>query len=282
MEQREVVGQALEFFGSVLQSVLIILNRIFHAKGAEGNAKRAEIVSGLKNEHDWNNDLKTITRKILSFLIGTFLFSGLPLLAWGIGDVSGYFQNGARACYFLLMTVLTVLAVLFVPDEGRGSGEGEKTLKRQKFAILVMQVTSIAVVLIGPYSDRHGFWAIGESGGIRVPGLFLTLIGYTLMNAAVVTLGRQFSIDVTIQKNHKLITGGIYRFIRHPRYMGIMMFMTGISLVFRSWAAVVLSVGTAIVLIWRIRDEEKLLHQEFAAEWENYRKSSWRLIPFIY
>lgn len=225
--------------------------------------------------------MKKITRKILSFLIGTFLFSGLPLLAWGIGDVSGYFQNGARACYFLLMTVLTVLAVLFVPDEGRGSGEGEKTLKRQKFTVLFLQISSISLVLIGPYSDRHAIGVIEESGIIRILGLCMTFTGYTLMNAAVVTLGRQFSVDVTIQKNHKLITGGIYRFIRHPRYLGIMMFTSGISLVFRSWAAVVLSVCTAMVLIWRIRDEEKMLHQEFAAEWEKYRSHSWRLIPFI-
>jgi protein-S-isoprenylcysteine O-methyltransferase Ste14 len=272
----------VEFFGSVLQSALIILKKIFHAKGAEGNAKHAEIMSGLKNEYDWNNNLKKIIRKILSFLIGSFLFSGLPLLAWGIGDMSGYFQNRARFCFFFMMILLTALAVLFVPNEGRGSGEGEKTLKRQKFAIILMQITSIAVVLIGPYSDRHGFRVIGESGAIRIPGLFLTMIGYALMNAAVVTLGRQFSIDVTIQKNHKLITRGIYRTIRHPRYLGILLFMSGISLVFRSWAAVGLSVCTAMVLIWRIGDEEKMLHQEFAEEWENYRKSSWRLIPFIY
>jgi protein-S-isoprenylcysteine O-methyltransferase Ste14 len=102
------------------------------------------------------------------------------------------------------------------------------------------------------------------------------------MNAAVVTLGRQFSIDVTIQKNHKLITGGIYRFIRHPRYLGIMMFMSGISLVFRSWISVFLSVLTAAILIWRINDEERLMHREFGGVWENYRSKSRRLIPFIY
>jgi protein-S-isoprenylcysteine O-methyltransferase Ste14 len=226
--------------------------------------------------------LTSIPRKIISFLIGTLLFAGLPLLAWGIRDASGYFQNAARSGYFFMMIGLTLLAVLFVPGEGRGSGEGEKTLKRQKSAILFLQITSVSAVLIGPYSDRHAIGVIEESGIIRILGLCMTFTGYTLMNAAVVTLGRQFSVDVTIQKNHKLITGGIYRFIRHPRYLGIMMFMFGISLVFRSWVAVVLSVFTVAVLIWRIVDEEKLLSREFVKEWEDYRSRSWRLIPFLY
>jgi len=231
---------------------------------------------------DWKMRVNSIPRKIVSFLIGTFLFAGLPLVAWGIRDASGYFQNGARSGYIFMMIGLTVLAVLFVPEEGRGSGEGEKTLKRQKSAIFLLQITSISAVLIGPYSDRHAFWVMGESGTLRIPGLLMTLIGYTLMNVAVVTLGRQFSVDVTIQKNHRLITGGVYRFIRHPRYLGIILFMFGISLVFRSRAAVFLSVLTAVVLIWRIIDEEKLLSREFAKEWEDYRSRSWRLIPFIY
>jgi Ca2+/H+ antiporter len=98
--------------------------------------------------------MTSIPRKAGSFLIGVILFVGLPLFAWGVRGVSGYFQNGARSCYVFMMIGLTALAVLFVPEEGRGSGEGEKPLKRQKFAILLMQITSVSVVLIGPYSFK--------------------------------------------------------------------------------------------------------------------------------
>jgi protein-S-isoprenylcysteine O-methyltransferase Ste14 len=61
-----------------------------------------------------------------------------------------------------------------------------------------------------------------------------------------------------------------------------MTFMSGISLAFRSWAAVFLSVLTAMILIWRINDEERMMRQEFAKEWENYKSNSWRLIPFLF
>jgi protein-S-isoprenylcysteine O-methyltransferase Ste14 len=87
---------------------------------------------------------------------------------------------------------------------------------------------------------------------------------------------------VTIQEDHKLITTGPYSYIRHPRYLGIILLLSGMSLVFRSWMAFIFALASVLVLIWRIRDEENLMHQEFTDTWEQYTKRSWRLIPYIY
>jgi len=226
--------------------------------------------------------MKGLLRKIKKFVIGSLLFTGLPVLAWGIGDASVYFKNPVRTTYTILMIVSALLVVLFVPNEGTGSGRGEKQMKRQKWTILLLQATSIAVLFISPWSDRREVAVMGESLLIRYAGLALTFLGYLLMSLAVVGLGRQFSLDVTVQKDHQLITSGLYRHVRHPRYLGIVCFMSGISLVFRSWLGVVLALMTLTVLIWRISDEEKLMHSEFGAAWEDYVRKSKRLIPFIY
>jgi protein-S-isoprenylcysteine O-methyltransferase Ste14 len=98
----------------------------------------------------------------------------------------------------------------------------------------------------------------------------------------LVVLDRQFSTDVTIQDGHRLITGRPYRYIRHPRYLGIIVFLAGISLVFRSWFALCLTAEVLLVLIWCIHDEEKLMHQEFRDEWEQHREKTFSLFPFIY
>ncbi|MBN1894836.1 isoprenylcysteine carboxylmethyltransferase family protein [bacterium] len=226
--------------------------------------------------------MKDVLRKIKKFIIGSLLFTGLPLLAWGIRDASGYFENPARTIYTVLMIVSALLVVLFVPNEGTGSGKGEKQMKRQKWTILLLQVTSIAVLFVSPWSDRQAVAVMGGSALIRYAGLVLTFLGYALMSLAVVGLGRQFSLDVTVQKDHQLVTGGLYRYVRHPRYLGIVCFMSGIALVFRSWLGLVLAIVTLAVLIWRISDEEKLMHREFGAAWEDYARKSKRLIPFFY
>jgi protein-S-isoprenylcysteine O-methyltransferase Ste14 len=102
------------------------------------------------------------------------------------------------------------------------------------------------------------------------------------MHWAVACLDKQFSVQVTIQEDHRLVTDGPYRYLRHPRYAGVIMVFLGISLVFRSWLALPLVGTLALVLIWRIQDEEALLRREIGSDWEAYSKTTWRLIPFVF
>jgi protein-S-isoprenylcysteine O-methyltransferase Ste14 len=91
-----------------------------------------------------------------------------------------------------------------------------------------------------------------------------------------------YSADVTIQDQHRLVTDGPYRYIRHPRYVGAILLGFGAALVFRSWIGVALSLIFIGVILFRIRDEEALMHKEFAKAWEHYCERSWRLVPFVY
>jgi protein-S-isoprenylcysteine O-methyltransferase Ste14 len=59
-------------------------------------------------------------------------------------------------------------------------------------------------------------------------------------------------------------------------------FTLGFALVFLSGLGLALVVAEALVLLWRIHDEEELLRHEFAAEWDAYARASWRLLPFVY
>lgn len=220
--------------------------------------------------------------KLRYFLLGAFLFTGLPILAWGPLSLNAYFSNPYRTAYTILMLIATLLVVLFVPNMGRGSGEGEKLLKRQKLAIHYLQMVSLLLVILSPVSDRHGLLVIGNACIVRPIGLVLTATGYFLMNWSVMALGKQFSTDVTIQKGHKLITTGPYRLVRHPRYLGIIVFLTGIALTFRSLLSLMFAGLTVAVVLWRIWDEEKLMRETFPAEWDAYVKRTRRLVPFLF
>ena len=65
-------------------------------------------------------------------------------------------------------------------------------------------------------------------------------------------------------------------------FVGLPLVGLGISLVYRSWLALILVAALTLVLLWRIHDEEAFMHQEFGIDWEAYSKRSWRLIPFVY
>ena len=94
-------------------------------------------------------------------------------------------------------------------------------------------------------------------------------------------LGKQFSPYVTLQEEHQLVQSGIYGYIRHPMYLGLVLAQPGIALVFRSWLVIpICALGTLFVLA-RIRQEERLLQEHFGKEFEDYRSRTWGLLPYL-
>lgn len=226
--------------------------------------------------------MSKVVNGAIKLVIGTVIFVGLPMAGWGVTDTAGFFSHPARLAYALLTLLLQLMVVIRLPNVGSGRGRGEKTVHRQRLTILLLQVIPLAIVIGAPYCDRRAFAVLGEVDLARYIGLALFALGFMAVNWAEAVLDRQFSVEVTIQKDHKLITGGPYRHLRHPRYLGIIVFTAGISLVFRSWPALILVALLTLVLLWRIGDEERLMSREFGEEWQAYTRRTHRLIPFIY
>ena len=226
--------------------------------------------------------MKTILAYILAFFISLLIFIGLPLLGWGPGDVPRFFDHPARAVYAMVIFVLQLFAILYNPQVGRNQENRRSGIPQHKLDLILIQIISLAIVFLAPFSDGHSVGALHVGNAGRYAGLILIVPGFLLMQAAEKYLDKQFSIQVTLQENHKLIQNGPYRFIRHPRYLGILIFFLGISLTFRSLLGMFLIIALALVFVWRIYTEEALMHQEFGKEWEAYRSQSWRIFPFIF
>jgi protein-S-isoprenylcysteine O-methyltransferase Ste14 len=117
---------------------------------------------------------------------------------------------------------------------------------------------------------------------VRYLGLALFVVGSVLRVAAVFVLGRRFSGLVAIQEGHELVTGGLYRVIRHPSYLGLLLGLFGWALVFRSAIGVLVSLLFLPPLVARMNSEEALLESEFGERYSDYRRRTWRLLPFLY
>ena len=87
---------------------------------------------------------------------------------------------------------------------------------------------------------------------------------------------------MAIQEGHELVTSGLYRVIRHPSYLGLLLFLLGWALVFRSVIGVLVSLLILPPLIARMNSEEALLESEFGERYSEYRRRTWRLVPFVY
>ena len=107
-------------------------------------------------------------------------------------------------------------------------------------------------------------------------------VGGALRIAPVFTLGERFSGLAAIQPNHELVTDGLYRYIRNPSYLSLLISTLGWALAFRSSIGVVLTALIVIPLVARMRSEEALLGEHFGEAYAAYRARTWRLVPWVY
>ena len=216
---------------------------------------------------------------------GLVAFLGLPLVGWGLGDIQGFLSHPVRlafAAVIVLQSVFFGYRASFLREARSRRGEETKLVHRQRMALMLIRLLALGFVILSPFSDRHKLAVMSDIAAIRYLGLILYVVAIAWTYWATTTLGKQFSFEVTIQKNHRLITTGPYRYVRHPRYLGVLLVTLGFALVFRSWIGLLILLPLISVLIWRMVDEEALLYQEFGEAWKTYRERSWRLIPFIY
>jgi protein-S-isoprenylcysteine O-methyltransferase Ste14 len=216
---------------------------------------------------------------LLHFVLTLVLYVGLPLAGWGPGDARGFFSDPARLGLSIFGGVSAVLAAwqgMVIPER---NDQKEKRVPRQTTYLIVIQLLGLALLVALGYCDGRGIVVIPEGREVRLLGLALAILGGIVMFWSVLDLGRQYSPEVTIQKDHHLVTHGLYHFIRHPRYLGLLVLILGSALVFRSWIGIAADAILLVTLLWRIRDEEALLQREFGAEWEAYCRRTKRLLP---
>jgi protein-S-isoprenylcysteine O-methyltransferase len=114
-------------------------------------------------------------------------------------------------------------------------------------------------------------------------GCCLFALGLALRWYAIIYLGRFFTTNVAIAKDHRLIDSGPYHFIRHPSYTGSLMAAFGFTLIFSNWASMLtIFVPVCAVTMWRIHIEEEALVEALGEPYSAYRRQTKRLIPLVY
>ena len=211
----------------------------------------------------------------LSAFAATFLYLGLAVLGWG--GFGPFFSHPARIAVTVIFFVLTI-AALFTAGN---LSAGEREDRGNRWVLVAFGVIGLLGAFLPAYTDRLGFWTL-DGDSVRWLGVTLFVVGGVLRIWPVFVLGRQFSGLVAIQPGHTLVTTGIYRIVRHPSYLGLLVASLGWVLAFRSGIGVLLTALTLVPLIARIRAEERLLLTQFGAEYDAYRGRTSRLVPGIY
>jgi methyltransferase len=119
-------------------------------------------------------------------------------------------------------------------------------------------------------------------GALGVVALVAALSAQGLRHWAVHTLGERWNVRIIVEPNAAPVTGGPYRFLRHPNYLAVIVELAAVPLVHGAWiTAVVFSLANALILAVRIRAEERALGSSWAEAFERHPRLYPRIRPEV-
>ena len=157
-------------------------------------------------------------------------------------------------------------------------------MDRDRFSLRIIWLTIIISIFLGIYLSRV------QLGRLPIPanylymiGICCIVIGLMIRWIAILRLNKSFRVKVTVTEEQKLVTSGIYKFIRHPSYSGSLLSFLGFAMVFNNWITfIVIFLPILLAFLYRISVEERVLQEEFEQQYQEYCRKSKRLIPGIY
>ena len=213
---------------------------------------------------------------IAAAFLAVILQFALAILGWGGWSV---FWAHPQFQALLWISLGAMIFALFSGSSGLSAGVKED--KGNRWVLPAFAVLAILMTYLSAYTDRVGFWTF-DGDMLRWAGVITCVLGGILRILPVFVLKERFSGLVAIQAGHKLETHGVYGLVRNPSYLGMLIASSGWALAFRSGVGVILSLALLIPLVPRIRAEERLLREQFGAEYDAYYARTWRLVPWIY
>ena len=185
------------------------------------------------------------------------------------------------SCIIAILVISEWMLVYSMKKKGISSVNQDKTTIIFIFAIVI----SVAIAIpLSFYLNGIGVLRIVFSQKIlMVLTICFVMIGMMIRWFSIITLSKYFSTNLTIVDDHTLYKDGLYKYIRHPSYLGATISSVGVGLYFSNLISFCIIVSSIVIgYIHRIRNEEKMLINHFGKEYIDYQNETKKLIPFVW
>jgi protein-S-isoprenylcysteine O-methyltransferase Ste14 len=187
----------------------------------------------------------------------------------------------------MLIRILIALSYLFVSSEliltiVKRSRQKSVKKKNDGGSLIIIWVIITISIFAGFNLAKYKQWSI-INYLVYGTGILIFIIGMIIRWASIFQLKKAFTVDVAINKDHDLKTDGLYRFVRHPSYLGVMLIVSGLSVGMNTlWSFLVITLPVFIAILYRIKVEETVLSEEFGKKYQDYCAGTKKILPYIY
>jgi protein-S-isoprenylcysteine O-methyltransferase Ste14 len=212
-------------------------------------------------------------RRLLSGILMASIIVVLPAL--GNPSVFG-------ASHLWIVMVIAILASVLQPDYhpvGIVFSSGDRGTGAQ--IIWSVSLVQLLAVLEATYLRFPQSMVWDAAADLALIGC---LTGLSLRTWAVVTLGKLFTMHISISENHQVVCHGPYELVRHPSYLGGLILSLSAVILLHAWYAALLAIVILpLAFLRRIHFEEKRLLSALGEDYESYRmRTKQKLIPCVF
>lgn len=183
-----------------------------------------------------------------------------------------------------LMCLVRVILAALVHRAGERLGADSAAIAREGKAMYIFRWVAffflIAILVLTAIDPPFLKWLnIPLPDWLHWAGFGLGLLGVALLAWAQATLGRLWSAQLQLREEHRLITSGPYRRMRHPLYSGLFAYVAGIAFVSANWMYAVMALLVIFGMSFRTPREEQLMIDKYGDEYRQYMQRTWRFFP---
>ena len=221
--------------------------------------------------------MKLAIRALIKYLFGLFFVAALLFLPAGsLGYGNAWLFLGLL---FIPILILGVVLLIKAPDLLEKRISAKEKEDTQKGVVAVSALLFVAGFVVAGLDFRYG-WSSVPAWCVIASSVIL-LISYALY-AEVMRENAYLSRTVEVQENQTVIDTGLYGIIRHPMYAVTLWLFLAIPVVLGSWWSLLCFAPYIVVIVIRIRNEEKVLVEGLAGYSDYIKRVKYRILPFVW
>lgn len=222
-------------------------------------------------------DTKLLIQALAKFLLGFIIIALFLFIPAG---TLNYFNGWLFiALLFVPMFVVGIIMLYKSPELLKRRLNAKEEENEQKIVLLVSGIMFLVAFALAGLNFRFGWFKLPQT--VILIASIIFLLSY-IMYGEVLKENMYLSRTVEVSENQKVVDSGLYGIVRHPMYTSTIFLFLSMPLILDSIFSFVIMLIYPIIIIFRIKNEEKVLENELKGYEEYKEKVKYRIIPYIW
>ena len=220
---------------------------------------------------------KLLISAVTKYLAGLVLVAALLFIPAG----TLHYSSGWLFIGLLFGPMLILGAVMFVkaPELLEKRLNTKEKEDAQKSVVALSALIFLGGFILSALDFRFGWLQLPKP--VVIIGAVVLVVSYGLY-AEVMRENAYLSRTIEVQEGQKVVDTGMYGIVRHPMYAVTILLFLSIPVVLGSGLGLIVFLAYPLILVKRIRNEEKVLAEGLAGYTEYMKKVKWRILPFVW